>query len=91
MFRFARRSITPEQLSRALAEVAGCEACSPNGGEIPFDCLLVEVVEPPTENVDFIMPGPAKCPRCQEAIHSSWHLANVNGTTSKLLLLALAT
>jgi integrase len=29
--------ITPEQLSRALAEVAGCEACGPNGGEIPFE------------------------------------------------------
>ena len=60
-------SVTAEQLAAAQAQVESCEACDPES-EIPFDWLLREVVSN-QGYVDYILPTPAKCPKCRAEIH----------------------
>ena len=60
-------SITEGQLARAQAQIDSCEACDPEA-EIPFDWVLKDVA---TERgyVDYILPEPARCPRCRAQVH----------------------
>ena len=51
-------------LRKAEKFVESCEACNPDGAEIPFDNLL-DLVTASDLGVAYYIPGvPAKCPNC---------------------------
>ena len=61
--------LTPEQATRALREVASCEACTPDSPWlIPFDWLLRDVSEQKGD-VDYVLPAPLSCPGCSQEIN----------------------
>jgi hypothetical protein len=60
-------SITEDQLARAQTQFGSCEACDPDS-EIPFDWLLRDVASE-QGYVDYIIPGPVRCPRCHSEVH----------------------
>ena len=74
-------SITEGQLARAQAQIDSCEACDPDA-EIPFDWLLKDVA---TEHgyVDYILPEPARCPRCRAPIHEKTLVDPSGGTDER--------
>ena len=55
--------------SRILYEaeklIAGCEGCSPDDAEIPFDNVLDQVTGKNPAVTDYILSEPAKCPTMQ--------------------------
>ncbi len=51
------------QIREAASRIDGCEHCRPDEAEIPFDWILGEVTGR-SGMVDFLMTGPAKCPKC---------------------------
>ncbi len=56
-------AISQATLLKALAQILGCEPCSPNA-EIPFDWILDEVTGLDGSEVDYLLIEPAQCPKC---------------------------
>jgi len=59
--------VTTDQLKLAQEDIEGCEACDPEA-EIPFDWVIRDHVTN-QGYVDYILPAPAKRPKCKAAIH----------------------
>jgi hypothetical protein len=67
---------TPEQqivvlvdaatLRKAERLIESCEACNPEGAEIPFDNILDRVTGSDPRVTDYILEAPAKCPSCRQ-------------------------
>jgi hypothetical protein len=56
-------------LQKAEKLILGCEACSPEDAELPFDNVLDRVTGNDPEVTDFIfVEAMAKCPRCMREI-----------------------
>jgi hypothetical protein len=70
-------SVTDGQLARAQAQIGSCEACDPEA-EIPFDWLLRDEVSE-RGYVDYIIPEPARCPRCKSQIHEKTLVEPIDG------------
>ena len=70
-------SVTKDQLVRAQAQIGSCEACDPRT-EIPFDWLLRDVASE-KGYVDYIIPEPARCPRCRSDVHEKTLVEPVGG------------
>jgi hypothetical protein len=49
--------------------IIGCEACSPDDADLPFDWLLDLLTGNDPAITDYILEAPAKCPRCMQAIN----------------------
>jgi uncharacterized protein with PIN domain len=45
-----------------------CEACNPEGAQIPFDNILDRVTGSDPKATDYILEEPAKCPNCRREI-----------------------
>jgi hypothetical protein len=66
---------TPEQQNVVLVNAArlrgaerlieSCEACNPEGAEIPFDAILDRVNRSDPSVTDYILESPARCPNCR--------------------------
>ncbi len=48
--------------------ILGCEACSPEDAELPFDNVLDPVTGNDPAVTDYILETPAKCPQCKREI-----------------------
>jgi hypothetical protein len=69
---------TPEQqvvvlieastLRKAERLIESCEACNPDGAEIPFDNILDRVTGSDPSVTDYILELPAECPDCRSEI-----------------------
>jgi hypothetical protein len=69
---------TPEQqnvilidattLRKAERLIESCEACNPEGAEIPFDNILDRVTGSDPSVSDYLLQEPAKCPGCRREI-----------------------
>jgi hypothetical protein len=55
-------------LRKAEKLILGCEACSPEDAELPFDNVLDRVTGNDPAVTDYIFEKPAKCPRCMQEI-----------------------
>jgi hypothetical protein len=67
-----------------LAEelIDGCESCVPDSAQVPFDYVLDVVTGSDPEVTDYILPQPAKCPRCERAIRTGfwrWYTSKNEG------------
>jgi hypothetical protein len=71
-------AVTREQLVRAQAGIESCVECNPDGAEVFFDFLLREVSDE-KGYVDYIIPKPARCPRCNAEIHEKTLVEPVGG------------
>jgi len=61
--------ITPDHLARAQRFIESCKACNPDA-ELPFDWLLRDEASLDAQGyVDYILPAPAKCPKCKAEIY----------------------
>ena len=70
-------AITKEQLFRAQAEIVVCAACHPDVDTL-FDAILRDVAED-KGYVDYILPHPAVCPRCQSEVHEKTLVGRIGG------------
>jgi hypothetical protein len=61
--------VSAETLRRAQRLIIGCEGCSPDGADLPFDNVLDCVTgnDPEVTNYLFVECA-AKCPNCRRAI-----------------------
>ena len=48
--------------------IESCEACNPDGAEIPFDHILDCVTGSEPSVTDYILETPGKCPNCRREI-----------------------
>jgi hypothetical protein len=48
--------------------LTGCEACSPEDADLPFDWILDLLTGNNPAITDYILEEPAKCPRCRREI-----------------------
>ena len=55
-------------LAKAEELIAGCEGCSPDDAEVPFDNILDQVTGNDPAVTDYILREPAKCPGCKRAV-----------------------
>ena len=55
-------------LRKAERLIESCEACNPEGAQIPFDNILDRVTGSDPSVTDYILEEPAKCPTCQREI-----------------------
>jgi hypothetical protein len=81
------RKTTPVEVDLAILRLAeqridSCEACSPDDAEVPFEYLLDELTGCDPEVTDYVLPEPARCPRCATAIRTGfwrWYTSNSDG------------
>src|SRR5262245_14103651 len=59
-------------LRLAEQRIESCEACTPDAAEIPFDFLLDELTGCDPEVTDYVLPQPARCPRCFSPIRTGY-------------------
>ncbi len=55
-------------LRKAERLIESCEACNPEGGEIPFDNILDQVTGSDPSVTDYVLEAPAGCPNCHRDI-----------------------
>jgi hypothetical protein len=56
-------------LAKAENLIIGCEACSPDDAQLPFDNVLDRVTGNDPAVTDYIFVEPAKCPQCRREIN----------------------
>jgi hypothetical protein len=70
-------------LRLAEQQIESCESCDAADAEIPFDCVLDELMECDPRSTDYVLSEPARCPRCEAPIRAgawrSYTSANHNG------------
>jgi hypothetical protein len=59
-------------LRQAEQHIDSCESCNPNLAEVPFEYVLDYLTGCDPEVTDYILPGPARCPRCNAAIRTGF-------------------
>jgi hypothetical protein len=66
----AQNVVLVEAMTIRQAEklIVGCESCSPDDAEIPFDNVLDRVTGNDPAVTDYVLSEPAKCPMCRRAI-----------------------
>ena len=69
---FARPSIElvaveAKAIRDAESEIVGCEHCRPDESDLPFDCVLADVLDKPGP-YEFAMVESARCPRCKATL-----------------------
>ena len=55
-------------LREAEKVIESCEACNPEGAQIPFDNILDRVTGSDPKVTDYILEEPTKCPNCRGEI-----------------------
>jgi len=60
-------AISRETLVRAENRILGCETCSRKAG-LPFSWVLDCVTDRNPAITDYVLPRPARCPRCGGAV-----------------------
>ena len=60
-------AVSKETLVRAEAQIHACEACSQSAG-LPFSWILDHVTDRNPAITDYVLPRPARCRRCGEAV-----------------------
>jgi hypothetical protein len=53
-----------DSIRTAQSLVLSCESCDPGAAEFPFDWILDDVTGLNGSTADYLMPEPARCPRC---------------------------
>ena len=61
--------IDAQTLRHAEKLIIGCEGCSPEDAELPFDNILDRVTGNDPSVTDYILEEPAKCPQCRREIY----------------------
>ena len=56
-------------LRKAEKLILGCEACSEEDSEVPFDNILDRITGNDPAITDYILSEPAKCPNCRREIN----------------------
>jgi hypothetical protein len=56
-------AVEPSAIRQAELKIAGCERCRSDESEIPFDCILADVLGKHGA-FDFILSEPGRCPNC---------------------------
>jgi hypothetical protein len=59
-------------LRLAEEQVSSCEACTPDSADVPFDAVLDQITGCNPEETDYVLPEPARCPRCDNAIRTGF-------------------
>ena len=75
-------------LRAAEQHIESCERCTPDLAEIPFEYILDSLTGCDPEETDYVLPQPARCPRCNAAIRTGflrWY--NGNGGKRKVFVL----
>lgn len=57
--------VTPRTLAIAERWVLGCESCSPEDAELPFDYVIDSVLRSDPSTTDYIFGQPAHCLKCR--------------------------
>ena len=57
-------SVEPATIRTAESKIAGCERCRNDEAEIPFNCVIADVLEKHGA-FDFILSEPCRCPNCK--------------------------
>src|SRR5205823_246121 len=67
-------AVAVEANTLRLAEtlIDSCEACAPAQAEIPFDHILDVITGCDPESTDYVLPEPARCPRCASAVRTGY-------------------
>ena len=55
-------------IHKAEQMIESCEACNPDGAEIPFDWILDRVTGADPSVTDYLLESPAGCPSCHRDI-----------------------
>jgi hypothetical protein len=55
-------------IHKAERLIEGCEYCSPERAEIPFDHILDRITGSDSSVADYLLEEAARCPFCQEQI-----------------------
>jgi hypothetical protein len=58
----------PATRRKAEKLIIGCEGCSPEEADLPFDNVLDQVTGNDPAVTDYLLGEPAKCPRCRREI-----------------------
>lgn len=61
-------AISSRTIRQAEKRILSCEHCCRTDAEIPFDWVLDSVTRSDSTATDYIMEGPAICPRCFENV-----------------------
>jgi hypothetical protein len=77
-----RYRVDTATLRLAEEQVYACEACTPDSSDVPFDYVLDQITGCNPEETDYVLPEPARCPRCDNAIRTGfwrWYATEGNG------------
>jgi len=65
-------SVDVTTLRFAEQQIESCESCEPDEAQIPFDYLLDELTGCDPEVTDYVLPEPARCPRCSAEVRAGF-------------------
>jgi hypothetical protein len=60
--------VNADTLRKAEKLIIGCEGCSPEDADLPFDNILDRITGNNPSVTDYIFEEPAKCPQCRRPI-----------------------
>jgi hypothetical protein len=69
-------------LRLAERRIESCETCTPDQAEVPFDYILDAITGSDPEETDYVLSGPARCPRCNAAVRTGywrWYNTDMDG------------
>ena len=81
-------AVDAETLRQAEHLLDGCEACSPETAEVPFDNVLDSVTGCDPEFTDYVLSDSARCPKCSAPLQAGywrWQESGEDGRTVFIL------
>jgi len=60
-------TVSPEAIRDAERQIAGCDHCRPKESQVPFDCILSDVLDN-RGAYEFVLSEMARCPNCRAVI-----------------------